>query len=237
MKLSIVIPCYNEEKSIPLILKKFDKVIKRKDIEVIIVNNGSNDNSEKILNELLPKYPFAKAIKVEINKGYGFGILEGLKNAKGKYIGWSHADMQTDPNDVIKALDIIEKQDYNQKLFVKGNRKNRPFFDVFFTFGMSCFETLLMGNFLWDINAQPNIFSRELFEGWQNPPENFALDLYALYHAKRQNYKIIRFPVVFQKRMYNISHWNIDLISKFKFIKKTIDFSFKLKKDERNKNV
>lgn len=229
MKLSVIIPCFNEAKNIPLILSRFNEVINRNDIEVILVNNGSNDDSENVLANLLPKYSFAKTTKVKINQGYGFGILSGLKIAQGEYIGWTHADMQTDPNDVIKALNIIEKEN-REKILVKGNRKGRPLFDVFFTFGMGCFETLLMGQFLWDINAQPNIFSRELFEKWQNPPFDFALDLFALYEAKRKKYKIVRFPVVFPERLHGKSHWNTGLQAKWKFIKRTIEFSFKLKK-------
>lgn len=229
MKLSVIIPCFNEAENIPLILSRFNEVINRNDIEVILVNNGSNDDSENVLANLLPKYSFAKTTKVEINQGYGFGILSGLKIAQGEYIGWTHADMQTDPNDVIKALNIIEKENC-EKILVKGNRKGRPLFDVFFTFGMGCFETLLMGQFLWDINAQPNIFSRELFEKWQNPPFDFALDLFALYEAKRKKYKIVRFPVVFPERLHGKSHWNTGLQAKWKFIKRTIEFSFKLKK-------
>lgn len=229
IKLSIVVPCYNEEKNIPLILKRFNDVISRNDIEVILVDNGSTDNSERVLSELLPKYSFAKTVKVDVNKGYGYGILQGLNIAVGEYIGWTHADMQTDPNDVIKALKIIEKENCD-KILVKGNRKGRPLFDVFFTFGMGCFETLLMGQFLWDINAQPNIFSRDLFDNWQNPPFDFALDLFALYEAKKQRYKIVRFPVVFPERLHGKSHWNTGLQAKWKFIKRTIEFSFKLKK-------
>ena len=58
MKLSVVVPCYNEENNIPLILERFGKLIKREDIEVILVNNGSTDNSAVVLEELLPRYPF-----------------------------------------------------------------------------------------------------------------------------------------------------------------------------------
>ncbi len=228
-KLSIIIPCYNEAKNIPLILEKFNSVISRDDIEVILVDNGSTDNSSEVLRELLPKFSFARTVKVEINQGYGFGILSGLKDANGEYIGWTHADMQTDPSDVIKALSIIE-QSNESKIFVKGTRKGRPIFDVFFTFGMGCFETLLLRTFLWDINAQPNIFSRELFDNWQNAPYDFALDLFALYEAKKKGYKIIRFPVVFPPRIYGKSHWNTGIVAKWKFIKRTIDFSFKLTK-------
>ncbi|ARU49512.1 glycosyltransferase family 2 protein [Sulfurospirillum diekertiae] len=145
MKLSIVIPCYNEAKNIPLILEKFKSVINRDDIEVIMVNNGSTDNSHEILDELIFQYPFARVINVAVNQGYGFGIVSGLKEAKGEFIGYTHADMQTDPSDPIKALSIIEKQSNPHNCYVKGDRKGRSLFDQFFTIGMSAFETFLFG--------------------------------------------------------------------------------------------
>lgn len=111
MKLSIVVPCYDEADNIPLILHRFSEVIRRNDIEVVLVDNGSTDDSPQIIKELLPNYPFARTIRVEINQGYGFGIVQGLKACKGDFIGWTHADMQTDPADLLKALDIIEEKE------------------------------------------------------------------------------------------------------------------------------
>lgn len=231
MKLSIVVPCYNEEKNIPLILKRFDEVIKREDIEVLLVDNGSTDASASVLENLLPQYSFARTIGVEINQGYGYGIVQGLKACNGEFIGWTHADMQTDPADLIKALSIIEENNNDEKLFVKGNRKRRPAFDQFFTSGMSLFETLYMGVRLYDVNAQPNVFSRKFFESWKSPPKDFALDLYALYMAQKSGLRIERFDVVFPERLHGESHWNTGLASKWKFIKRTVDFSHKLKKE------
>lgn len=230
MKLSIIIPCYNESKNIPLILSRFDEVIKRQDIEAVFVNNGSTDNSKEVLDELLPKYPFAGVVNVPENKGYGYGILSGLREATGDFIGWTHADMQTDPNDVIKALEMIESESEVKNIYVKGDRKGRPFFDQFFTSGMSLFETLYMGEKLVDINAQPNIFHRDFFTSWKNPPHDFALDLYALYMAKKQKLNIVRFDVLFPERIHGTSSWNTGFASKKKFIKRTLDFSKKLKK-------
>lgn len=229
MKLSIVVPCYNEEENIPLILKRFDEVIQRDDIEVILVNNGSTDNSAQVLAELVPKYTFARTTPVEVNQGYGYGILQGLRQCSGEYIGWTHADMQTDPADILKALDIIEQQ--NGLVFVKGNRKGRPLFDVFFTAGMSLFETCYLHEKLYDINAQPNIFPKVFYDSWENPPYDFSLDLYALYMARRKKLRVIRFPVLFPERIHGESKWNTGLKSKWKFIKRTIDFSIKLKED------
>ena len=139
MKLSIVVPCYNEEENIPLLLKRFEDVAKGEDMEVILVDNGSTDGSAQVFEKLLPDYPFARKVKVEVNQGYGYGILQGLKECRGEYIGWTHADMQTDPADIVKALRIVEEE--KGLVFVKGNRKGRPLFDRFFTFGMSVFES------------------------------------------------------------------------------------------------
>lgn len=229
MKLSIVVPCYNEAENIPLILERFRAVISRDDIEVVLVDNNSSDNSKTILAELLPKFGFARSV-FEPTPGYGNAILAGLRAAKADYIGWTHADMQTDPKDAIRALEIMEGAGSPKDMYVKGRRRGRPLMDVVFTLGMSVFETLYMRCVLFDINAQPNIFHRSFFEAWQNPPGDFALDLYALYLAKTMRLRVARFPVVFPKRIHGTSTWNTGFASKWKFIKRTIKFSRELKK-------
>lgn len=231
MKLQIVIPCFNEEKNIPLILDRIQSKLNRNDIGILLVNNGSTDNSSKVIFELLPKYPFAKTINIEVNQGYGYGILTGLKNCDSEYIGWTHADMQTDPYDIIKGLEIIEASKDPKKVYVKGLRKGRSLFDTFFTNGMSLFESFYMKTPLWDINAQPNLFHNSFFKYWSNPPYDFSLDLYALYMAKKNNLKVSRFDVIFPPRIHGSSSWNTGLKSKWKFIKRTIEFSIKLKKE------
>lgn len=230
MKLIVTIPCYNEEKNIPLILERFAKVLNRKDVGLLLVNNGSKDNSEAVLKELIPKYEFASTTKVEVNQGYGFGILHGLKNSQAEFLGWTHADMQTDPYDIIRALEILEQSKDPKNTYVKGRRRGRPFFDEFFTIGMGIFETIYLQAPLWDINAQPNVFHRSFFESWENPPYDFSLDLYALYMAKKKGLEIKRFDVRFPPRIHGESSWNTGLKAKWKFIKRTIHFSIELKK-------
>lgn len=232
MKLSIIVPCYNESQNIPLILEKFASVIKKDGVEVILVDNGSKDNSKEVLNELIPKYTFARVVSLKENHGYGYGIISGLKQAKGEFLGFTHADMQTDPKDPLKALEIIEKQIDPINCYIKGDRKGRPFFDQLFTIGMSVFETIFFGTKLWDINAQPNIFHRTFFETVvKSCPNDFSLDLFLLYMAKKNKLNVIRFHVTFPERIYGESSWNDGLASKWKFIKRTLSFSLKLKKE------
>ena len=82
-----------------------------------------------------------------------------------------------------------------------------------------------------NINAQPNIFPKIFYDEWENPPYDFSLDLYALYMARTKNLKVVRFPVLFPERIHGESKWNTGLQSKWKFIKRTIEFSVNLKKN------
>lgn len=231
MKLSVVIPCYNEAENIPLIFEKFKSVIKDEDLEVIIVNNGSSDNSAEVIDRLLPDNPYARCVIVPVNQGYGYGILQGLKEAAGDFIGWTHADMQTDPADIIKAYHLLEDNGWSEQMYVKGSRSGRSLGERFFTFGMGVFETVYLGKKLFDINAQPNIFSRKFYAEWLNPPYDFSLDLYALYMAGIKGLDVKRIGVKFPPRIHGESHWNTGIASKWKFIKRTIDFSIRLKKE------
>ncbi len=231
-QLSIVVPCYNEAANIPKLLEAFNKAITKNGIELVVVNNGSSDNSQEILDSLASKYSFISIVHVPVNKGYGFGIMSGLRAAKGEFLGWTHADLQTDPKDVIKAFKIIQSHGDRKNLYVKGDRKARPFLDQFFTMAMSFFETLYLGKGLWDINAQPNIFHRSFFDKWQSSaPDDFSLDLYVLFMAKHLGVDVIRFDVAFPERIHGESNWNTGLASKWKFIKRTVEFSIELKKE------
>jgi glycosyltransferase involved in cell wall biosynthesis len=227
--LTVVIPCYNEARNIPLLLARFAEKLDRPDVELLLVNNGSQDDSAAVLADTLPHYPFARTVLVPVNKGYGFGILSGLANTTAPYIGWTHADMQTDPYDLIRAMHILEKANWPTDLYVKGNRKGRPLFDDVFTMGMSLYETVYLGAPLWDINAQPNIFHRSFYERWDNPPHDFSLDLYAYYMAHHLRLRLQRFPVRFPERIHGTSSWNTGLAAKKKFIRRTLLFSKELK--------
>lgn len=229
MKFSLVIPCYNEAANLPLLLERCKDLGAREGIEVILVDNGSTDDSPAVLARLLPAYPGCRSVRVEVNQGYGFGILAGLCAARGNILGWTHADMQTDPHDALAGLAYFGANP--DRVFVKGRRYGRPAMDVLFTAGMSFFETALLAKPMWDINAQPTLFSRHFFETWVSPPNDFALDLYVYYQARVQGLTVHRVPVRFGPRAHGVSHWNVNWAAKKKFIRRTVDFSLDLKRN------
>jgi glycosyltransferase involved in cell wall biosynthesis len=234
IKLSIVIPCYNESKSLIRLFEACLEACKgRKDIQFVFVNNGSNDDTHIILAELLTqeKYFFGKVVLVPENQGYGFGILQGLKQAEGLVLSWTHSDLQTDPKDVISAYESYKLELETNKCIVKGERKGRNLFDSMFTAGMSFYSSLMLKQSLWDINAQPKIFNRVFLDNLKNAPYDFSLDLYLLFVANRVQMCIKIFPVFFAKREFGEAKGGGTLNGKFKLIRRTRKYIIELRND------
>jgi glycosyltransferase involved in cell wall biosynthesis len=229
--LSVVVPCYNEEKNIPDIVSKFDKILteSNENIEVILVNNGSSDNSKKVFDKKIRETKQnITVLNIKENIGYGHGILKGLKLAKGDILSWTHADLQTDPYDVVLAFKEHKKHK-DSDLVIKGKRRNRNLIDSFFTLGMQVYCTIFLKTKLDDINAQPKLFSREFYEkSFKNPPLDFSLDLYLLLNAKR----IKTVDVFFHKRRFGEAKGGGAFLGKWKLIKRTISYINKFLKDD-----
>ena len=206
MNFSLVIPCYNEAGNIPILVKKYRKLLQNKDNELILINNGSNDNTEKVLSKL-KKFKNIKSYKIKKNIGFGYGLRKGLSKAKNNHIIYSHADPEVNPNDIFKAIKILLKKENNfkKKIFIKGNRVNKlknnwSFGDIFFSIGLTIFSILLFRKYLFDINRKKVLFSKKLLSEVSFYPNDFSIDLAIYLTAKKKGYKIIRFPVNFNKK-------------------------------------
>jgi glycosyltransferase involved in cell wall biosynthesis len=236
VKYSLVIPCFNEAENLMNLIDRCKYLLdENQETEVIIVDNGSTDNSSQVLTGILKNYnqERLRAITILKNEGYGNGIICGLEECVGDILGWTHADLQTDPVDFLNAISIIDLAENSELIFIKGRRYGRSFFDVFFTWGMSLVEWLVLRERLSDINAQPTVFSRKFYLSIKKPPRDFSIDLFFYYQAVRQNLIIHRFPVSFESRLKGIGH-NEKLISKIKYSWKTILYSIELKKYLKN---
>jgi glycosyltransferase involved in cell wall biosynthesis len=234
LKLSVIIPCYNEEKNIPILFERVLSILsdnKDLDIEVILVENGSNDNSKAVFKSYETLNAKIKLCYIDKNIGYGNGILKGLEVATGDMLAWTHADMQTDFADVIKAYNLFISLD-NINYVIKGKRKNRSFLDNIFTFGMQIVVMLLLKVNINDINAQPKLFSRDFYNKYINStaPLDFSLDLYLLYMAIKNHYKIKTIDVFFNKRLYGEAKGGGSLKTKYKLIIRTLKYIFLLRK-------
>ncbi|ATC64732.1 glycosyl transferase family 2 [Nibricoccus aquaticus] len=234
---SVVLPCYNESETLPQLFSRFDEVLEgRNDLEVVFVNNGSKDNSSDIFAIQLaqPGRQWARLVDVTVNQGYGFGILAGLRATQGKFIGWTHADSQYDPHYVVEGFKRLIASPRPDRTILQGRRVGRNAFDAFFTAGMTLLSCLALGIRVSDVNAQPKLFPRALFDEVKNPPHDFSLDLYMLFLGRRLGYSIERMPVVFARRTFGEAKGGAgSLRLKWKLIKRTWAFIGQLRRDIR----
>lgn len=226
IKYSLVIPCFNEDKSLKILLPQLVSVVERKnnDVEFILVNNGSTDRTFELFNKLTSNN--ITLINLDENIGYGGGIKAGLFKSKGDFIGWIHADLQYSIFEVIAELHKLpEKSEY-----IKGKRRGRTLFQNFISLNMSIFETLMFKSLVYDINAQPTLFRRNFLAQLKDMPNDFSIDLYSYVMAKKSKINIARFKVNFIKRSYGKSSWNSGLISLIRMSLRTIKYSISLRK-------
>jgi len=122
-KLSIIIPIYNEEKNIQVLYKDLDSVLNRISLksEIVIINDGSSDNSLKIIKTIAENDRRVKVIDFVRNYGQTAALSAGIDNASGKIIIPMDGDLQNDPHDILKLLKKID-QGYS---VVSGWRKKR----------------------------------------------------------------------------------------------------------------
>ena len=229
---SLVLPCYNEEKNIFFICKEFfDLPIKNYNTELILVNNGSTDKTgyeiKKVIKKNKSKNITIKLVNLIKNEGYGGGIYEGLKEASGDYIGWSHADLQTPLIDFLKLYNLIKGK---KNILGKGFRTNNRDFDGIISYFHENLASLVLGVKMKEINAQPKIFNKELMKNFSNVPRKWTtLDTYVVFNCLKKNVKIKTINVVFNTRKYGQSKWKNNLINFISHIAFNILYLFKLR--------
>jgi len=236
MKYSIIVPCYNEEANLDKLIARLSPLQGRYDLEYILVENGSKDGSRRYFKENIEnKYPNISVVYVDVNRGYGYGLQEGMKAAKGDYIGWIHADLQIPAEGLIPFFDFLESNKTDGRVFLKGSRTNRTPFELIFTYGQAVLDSIIFFTKLTDISAVPVLFSRSLMDelGIDNMPNDFSIDIYMYREAKRLNCLIKRFKVKVEKRTDGASSWNHGLKSRIRQSLVILKDSLKIRKGEK----
>ncbi|MGQ0508219.1 MAG: glycosyltransferase family 2 protein [Myxococcaceae bacterium] len=234
----LVLPCYNEGKSLETILRRAAEAAEAagftpKTFQLVLVENGSADNSREVLGQLkeTPYGKWFRWVPVDVNQGYGHGVYTGLKVTSAPFIGWSHADQQCDPKDAFRALALVRLAP-QEKTLVKGTRVGRNWKDQAVS---RTFETLaraILGMSVWEVNAQPKVFPRALLDTLDDPPKSFAFDLYTLFRARRDGYTFETITVQFPPRVHGVSNWAATFAGRYKTILGMVRYMVTLARSE-----
>ncbi len=166
MRISIIIPSYNEEDSLPHLIRWIDRVMKEYEmdkIEVIVIDDGSSDKSWEVLEALKMQYPFLKAVRFRKNYGKSSALNMGFKLASGEVVITMDADLQDSPEEIPELVRMIREEGYD---IVSGWKKERhdPLSKTIPTKLYNATTRFLSGISLHDMNCGLKAYHRDVIK-------------------------------------------------------------------------
>jgi len=201
MRVNIIIPCYNEEDNLWRIRDSFLTELKQIgeiDVRLVLVENGSADNSRAVMVDSKFAHEAIEIALVDVNQGYGHGIKEGLRHSDAHFYCWAHADLQTPLSDV---LDVVKKGCETDKGVMAGKRVTTGG-QKLQSFVFDTLASLVMGCWSVDINGQPKFFHHRHKKHLVGDlaPSDFSLDMYFFKVFNQLKRDVGRHPVRFLHR-------------------------------------
>lgn len=209
MKLSIIIPVYNESNTIKELLRRISKVnlgkIKK---EAILVDDFSTDGSRDVIKKLDRKY-----IKIfqPKNMGKGAALKAGIKAATGDFIIFQDADLEYDPNDYKKLLEpLLDKKtdiSFGTRFVGQGFRlfgKHKTMHSThwignkFLAFAFN----FLYGTELTDVEPCYKLFRKEILKGINVKTNRFEYDIELMCKLVKKGHKIVQLPIKYNPRRF-----------------------------------
>jgi glycosyltransferase involved in cell wall biosynthesis len=194
MKVSIIIPAYNEEKGIEHTLQKLKGGNKKENWEIIVVDDASSDDTAKFASEM-----GVRVIRHPYNKGYGASLKTGVRNAKNDIVVFMDADDQHNPNDISKLLEHIGDYD-----MVVGARSKTSYISFFRRPGkmlLSIIANYLMNMKIPDINSGFRAVKKEIIEKFIHIlPNSFSFSTTITLAAIKGGFNVRYVPITTYKR-------------------------------------
>ncbi|MBU4472546.1 MAG: glycosyltransferase family 2 protein [Candidatus Omnitrophica bacterium] len=197
--LSVIVPVYNEAKTIRQILAKINAV--DIDKEIVLVDDGSCDGTEKILRDI--KYNNLKIIYHSSNRGKGAAFLTGLTQARGEFIIIQDADLEYEPNDYLKLMEAIKEDKAD---IVLGARFKEGYHGLFIHKLGNRFLTGLL-NLLFHIRLNDcfscyKLFRRDTISMLNLKEQSFTIEIEIVAKAAKAGLRIIEIPIAYHPRTY-----------------------------------
>lgn len=212
MKLSIIIPVYNEEKTIKNVIEIVEALpLKNMKKEIIIVDDGSTDNTSKILAQAIKKKKNFVHIRHKKNMGKGAAIRSAIKKASGDYFLTQDADLEYHPSTIPKLLEPIVKNNaqiiYGTRLkrwpnFLKEERTLQFFTHYSGNRVLSFIVSMLYGSWLTDIETGYKVIPKKFFQQESFTSNGFEIEVEITVKLLKRGYTITEVPITTDPRGY-----------------------------------
>jgi glycosyltransferase involved in cell wall biosynthesis len=202
MKVSVIIPVYNEKDTIEEILRRVDA----QDLatEILVIDDGSIDGTREILSEL-DTYPHLRVILHDRNKGKGAAVRTGFENASGEVFLIQDADLEYDPRDYPKLIQPIEEGVadvvYGSR-FLGGPRRSVMFWHMVANRMLTFMTNLLYNTILSDMETGYKVFKREIVDGMVIHANSFDFEPEFTAKILKKKVRVYEVPISFNPRDY-----------------------------------
>ncbi|HLD58696.1 MAG TPA: glycosyltransferase family 2 protein [archaeon] len=201
---TVFFPAYYDEKSIPIVTKKFHGLLKKtgRKFEIIIVDDGGPDNTGKVADALARQLSNVRVVHHSSNRGYGGALISGFSNAKMDLVGFTDGDAQYLPEEFLNFLDAIKDAD-----LVIGFRKKRAegFSRKLTQKVYKILLFLLFGVLVRDPDCSYKLARRKIFKKVSLTSKSGFISAELIYKAKKNGFKIKQVPVTHLKRPFGNS--------------------------------
>ena len=207
--LAVVVPCYNEEAIVAQTVKRVLNAFERAGIriELVAVDNGSRDKTGEILRQLAAEHPEVVVQRVDVNIGYGNGILSGLPRCTAPWIGVIPADGQVDAEDAVRLYE--DAVQCGEIVIAKARRRFRMDGGArkVVSIGYNVlFRMLWPGVESLDINGLPKIMPREVIQRMDLQSRQWFLDPEIMIKAHYLGVRVLEYNVFARMRGSGLSH-------------------------------
>jgi glycosyltransferase involved in cell wall biosynthesis len=220
MKVSFVIPFHNEEKNLPKMIDRVSGYIKKTKInaEIVAVDDNSQDNTKKILNNLSKKnrliHPiFRKNNNIESGNTMGMALIAGTRKSIGKIIIWTMGDLADDIDTYTKIINKLRSKDihmvFGSRYMPGGSRGNLDALKAFLSSWGTRLAKLMFGVPVHDITNAFRGFKKEVFENISLESKGFSISPEFAIKAHLNGYKLAEVPTVYTNRIEGVSSFKL----------------------------
>ena len=202
--ISFFCPAYNEEANLPVLIPKVHAFLSglTNTFEILIIENGSRDNTPRVADELAAKYPGVRAVHYANGLGYGGALMEGFKLSKYDYICYTDGDNQYDVAELAAGFDLLKDADiasgYVRTKAVSFYRKIQSIlFNVLID--------VLFFVHIRDINCSMKIYKRKALDMIEIHSKSAFIDAEMLLLAHKNGLVIKQFPVTHFERTVGVA--------------------------------
>lgn len=207
--LSFIVPCYNEEEIVIYTLNRLLTAFSDAgyNLELVVVDNGSRDRTGLEVRKFATKHPSIVRHRVEVNEGYGWGVISGIPFCTAPWIGIIPADGQVDAEDVVRLYQAVIATDGN----VVGKVRRRFRMDGLYRKLVSTSYNVFM-RMLWprlgsiDINGSPKLLPAKAIREMELSSKGWLLDPELMIKAHHMGMRVIEFNVFSRMRGNGVSH-------------------------------